>query len=419
MRKTLSAIFIIFLLCSPQTLYAFEKNKVAVLDFLVQGDKESQKDLGKIVSEWLTTDLVKTGRFDLVERRLLDKILSEQKLEMTGLVHAPEISVIGSLLQAQSVITGTVNILGQRILLNVRIVDVKKGTIICAEQSEATSMELEEATHRLAGLIIEHFPLRGYVVDRNADRVMVDLGLNQGIEEGEVFEVFQDGKVIKHPKTGEVLDQEQIDKGSIVVTVVRKNLAEAQIVREESGRAIQNGDRVKRHLEEGLGGAVLLSGSWEAFHSQDTLSSAHSGAGNSRLWQYQINSIGEDTYAGVNYATNTFSIQGKTLLIDLESQSGRAIWVILLSFMDGYSSTADDDSWVPGEILIPLVKGRQILTINPDRLRVPEWWIEENRVKQKVVFNQGKVLGLDLDANTDEEDIPISDTVTIYGIYLK
>jgi len=64
----------------------FKKTKIAVLDFQMQGEQTSSKDMGKIVSEWLITGLVETGRFDVIERRLLEKLLEEQKLGVTGAI---------------------------------------------------------------------------------------------------------------------------------------------------------------------------------------------------------------------------------------------------------------------------------------------------------------------------------------------
>src|SRR5690242_3960142 len=57
----------------------FRKIKVAVLDFQQNGTFDSH-DFGKIVAEWFTTALVDSGRFEIIERRLLQQILEEQKI---------------------------------------------------------------------------------------------------------------------------------------------------------------------------------------------------------------------------------------------------------------------------------------------------------------------------------------------------
>jgi len=60
MRKVFCCIFLFSLFIATNGA-AFEKNKVAVLDFQLQGAQTTDKDLGKIISEWLITALVKTG----------------------------------------------------------------------------------------------------------------------------------------------------------------------------------------------------------------------------------------------------------------------------------------------------------------------------------------------------------------------
>jgi hypothetical protein len=59
------------------------------------------------------------------------------------------------------------------------------------------------------------------------------------------FSVFREGSVIKHPKTGEVLDIERIQTGKIEVTQVRNNIAEAQIIEETTPQAIAYGQMVR------------------------------------------------------------------------------------------------------------------------------------------------------------------------------
>jgi curli biogenesis system outer membrane secretion channel CsgG len=54
------------------------KTKIAVLDFELCGDKFSTDGLGSMVAEWFVTALVKDGRFEVIERAMLQKIITEQ-----------------------------------------------------------------------------------------------------------------------------------------------------------------------------------------------------------------------------------------------------------------------------------------------------------------------------------------------------
>ena len=92
MRSCRAYRVVLSILCLFAFAYAapahadFKKTKIAVLDFQLQGEDFPSKDMGKIVAEWLITGLVETGRFDVIERRLLEKVLEEQNLGATGAI---------------------------------------------------------------------------------------------------------------------------------------------------------------------------------------------------------------------------------------------------------------------------------------------------------------------------------------------
>src|SRR3972149_8820224 len=97
----LAAFF--FSLLAPYAGAEFKKTKIAVLDFQLHGEGYETRDMGKIVAEWLITALVKEGRFDVIERMLLEKILQEQKLGVSGVVDSESIARLGKVLGAKIV----------------------------------------------------------------------------------------------------------------------------------------------------------------------------------------------------------------------------------------------------------------------------------------------------------------------------
>ncbi len=65
--------------------WAAGKTRLAVIDFEQKAAHEIQgKQVGGIVAEWLITSLVNSGRFEVVERAQLQKILKEQQLGSAG-----------------------------------------------------------------------------------------------------------------------------------------------------------------------------------------------------------------------------------------------------------------------------------------------------------------------------------------------
>ncbi len=224
----------------------FKKTKIAVLDFSLQGNNFETTDMGKIVAEWFITAMVKEGRFEVVERGMLQKIIAEQKLAMSGVVDESTATQLGKVLGVKVVITGTVMQLQGITEINARIIDVESASIITAENVRSSSTaSLQQMVVQMSEKIIKNFPLEGYIVQRKKQNVTIDLGRRAGVRVGMEFMVYKEGNVIKHPKTGEVLDVEQIETGKLKIKSVRGKISEGEITKESEKGEIGYGQLVK------------------------------------------------------------------------------------------------------------------------------------------------------------------------------
>lgn len=229
-----------------QASAAFKRTKIAVLDFQQQGSRNDSEDMGKIVAEWLITALVKEGRFDVIERRLLEKVLSEQKIGVSGVVDEASASKLGRVLGAKVVITGSVLHYQNILEVNARIIEVESSSIIAAESAKSTSaVTLEELVVEMTQKIIKDFPLEGYVVLRDKNSVLINMGHQVGVKRGMKFVAYKEGRVIKHPKTGEVLDIETIEVGTIEITDVSQKTSTGTVASEVTPDAIAYGVMVR------------------------------------------------------------------------------------------------------------------------------------------------------------------------------
>ena len=248
MRK-ITGFLVLCLLLVPSAAYPeYEKTKIAVLDFELKGEGYETEDMGEIVAEWFITALVKEGRFDVIERSLLNKILEEQKLSISGIIDESTATQLGKLLGVKVIISGSVLKITSAMEVNARIIDVETASIIAAENVRSSTAErLKDLVDQMSVKIMKHFPLEGYVVSRGPEENMItiDLGKYSGVKTGIEFTVFKEGKAIKHPKTGEVLDVERTNLGRVVIVDVRDKIAKAQILDESFTGAIQFGQRVK------------------------------------------------------------------------------------------------------------------------------------------------------------------------------
>lgn len=247
-NSLLICIFITFLTAvfNTQSYAEFKKTKIAVLDFELRGDNFKTKDMGGIVAEWFTTALVQDGRFQVVERAMLKKLIEEQKLGMSGLIDESSSAHLGKILGVKTIISGSVLQFQDTIEINARIINVSTGSIVAAENLRSnTSDNLKEAIGRLTTKIVKNFPLTGYLVKRRDNTVLIDLGATSGLQTGMEFIVFKEGDVIKHPKTGEVLEVEQIRTGLIKITEFTANTATAEILEIAPKQEIRYGQLVQ------------------------------------------------------------------------------------------------------------------------------------------------------------------------------
>jgi len=104
--------------------YSADKQTIAVLDFESVGAEEH---LGKAVAEIMRTELIGTNHFRVVERAQINKALSEQQLQMSGVIDDKSAVEIGKLIGADSIIIGSVVKIGTSYTINSRMIDVRTG----------------------------------------------------------------------------------------------------------------------------------------------------------------------------------------------------------------------------------------------------------------------------------------------------
>ncbi|MEI7481251.1 MAG: FlgO family outer membrane protein [Elusimicrobiota bacterium] len=105
--------------------------KIAVAEFSYSDGRDSRD--GEVVSERITTELVKSKNTRVVERKEKEKIFEELKFQNSGAIESGSIKKIGEMLGADWVVVGTLTELPyDRVELNLRMVDVASGEVLSA-----------------------------------------------------------------------------------------------------------------------------------------------------------------------------------------------------------------------------------------------------------------------------------------------
>ncbi len=105
--------------------------KIGVANFSYLDERESGD--GNIVSERITTELVRLKKFKVTERKEIEKVLGELKLQRSGAIDADSVKSLGKMLGADWLVLGTLTKLaGRQVEVNARLVGVESGEIISA-----------------------------------------------------------------------------------------------------------------------------------------------------------------------------------------------------------------------------------------------------------------------------------------------
>jgi len=307
MRKNILVLICFTILISGFSVQAVEKNdqkkrikkRVAVFIFEDKTDKSfrwwNNKSVGEGVSDMLTTELVKTGNYQVIERQELDQILKEQDLGTSGIVTPQSAAEIGKVLGVELAVMGAVTEFGYKasdtggrvknfglgvqsqsatVGLDCRMVNTTTAEIVTAEnvRKEESSRGLRvstpkvdfndeksfdeslvgkaarEAVQEVIHLIdrnAPNIPWEAKVVTVQGDKVFINAGSVSGIETGDKFVIYKKGQELIDPDTGLSLGSTDTRIGEIEVTNPDVGQGKAAQCRILSGSGFERGDFVR------------------------------------------------------------------------------------------------------------------------------------------------------------------------------
>lgn len=269
-----TGILLLFLFPGMQSLAQQPKIKkrVAVFVFEDKTDKSwrwwNNKGVGDGVSDMLTTALVKSGNYRVMERVEIDRILNEQDFGQSGRVTQQSAANIGQVLGVEIAVIGSVSEFGYKkgetggaikglgigvsnqqavVGIDVRMVNTNTGEIITAEnvRKKKSAKGLKLRTNKLAFKDRKDFdeslvgkaareaiedvvmmidksaatiPWQAKVITEKAGVVFINSGSADGLEVGDVFDVYAKGEDLIDPDTGISLGSVDSKIGEIKIT---------------------------------------------------------------------------------------------------------------------------------------------------------------------------------------------------------
>ena len=278
--------------------YDGPKKRIAVLEFDndIQGHWWDRSwNIERRLTDMVTTELMKTNRFIIVERGALDEVLAEQDLGSSGRVRRETAAKVGELLGAQVLIKGAVTEFAQKesggvggvvfhgigimgktdtghVAIDIRLIDSTTGQVQQSHRAEgkikstgfggiaffhglafggaaynktALGKATRQAVQNAVSYIVNTMdarPWEGRVVKTDGEKVYINGGTNMNITTGTILSVYSRGDELFDPDTGLSLGSVQSRAGTIRVTQVMEKFSVAKTL---EGSGFKRGDILK------------------------------------------------------------------------------------------------------------------------------------------------------------------------------
>lgn len=168
---------LVYLLLFSQTVFSAEKLRIGVVAF-EEKNNIGVENAGRIIAEWIATEINRTGKFETHERLLLTKVVEEKELLSSSLIDKAHVMEIGKLYGTEAIITGSVMKFGSKISITGRIINVKNGKVIKTSSVSTSSLDKVEdkviiLANMLSDISREQFEIEKDIKKKSNHRVEI------------------------------------------------------------------------------------------------------------------------------------------------------------------------------------------------------------------------------------------------------
>jgi hypothetical protein len=287
MRNYFSCILITsFLFGSFSTLSAQElkKENIAVLQFSGWQGRDVQIYQDALTDK-ISTLIIESQRFNVIDRRNIDKIMREQGLQMSGIIDENTAVEFGKIIGVQKMLIGSFTknatdyhkgkykefdekkgkevkvasfYYSANVSVSIQMIDVETGKYIEAaeangkgkgtNENSAFSRALDDVATNVVAKFFKYFAIHGFIESMDKSKVIIDRGASEGIKRlmnFEILEISKDdllklGKLIISPNTKRI--------GLLKIVTAERNSAEGRLIGDYS--AVRAGSLIREVKEE-------------------------------------------------------------------------------------------------------------------------------------------------------------------------
>lgn len=223
---------------------------ISFVDFQEKGGLSQRDGMSMVLTTQLAEQLNRSGRVQVVERVLMDRLLEELNLGSSELADPETALKLGRILAAKIVSTGALLHLPDQTLLSLRLIDTETTAIPRVLTQKLTTnvlnieQEVERINQEILQTIIQKYPLHAFVVQVDGDQAIINIGSNQGVVVGSSFEAIEDGKPVKYK--GKILRGISKTVAKLEVVQVQPDMSVLTIL--DSKRSLQQDDKVQEKM---------------------------------------------------------------------------------------------------------------------------------------------------------------------------
>ncbi len=305
MNRSLPAVALLALFTASPLLAQGAKPRVAILEFKNKASHYtwSWYEAGRQAQDMLVTELVKSGKYRVIEREQLQAIMQEKHLSLSGDIDPKTAIQFGKMLGVEYLIAGAVTELGvtdrnasvpggflrglpsvsvrsqkMEAALDARAFSTSTGEIVWADTAKDETSDssvyvagagggandrnkvdklMRPVVQKLAASLAkaslsssglggagDASGVVGKIAKADGGTLYVNAGSEAGVKEGDEFAVYRVGEQIKDPDTGEVLGANEMKVGRVKITSVKgPRLSIAAAV---SGSGFKAGDTLRK-----------------------------------------------------------------------------------------------------------------------------------------------------------------------------
>ena len=305
MNRSLPAVALLALFTASPLLAQGAKPRVAILEFKNKASHYtwSWYEAGRQAQDMLVTELVKSGKYRVIEREQLQAIMQEKHLSLSGDIDPKTAIQFGKMLGVEYLIAGAVTELGvtdrnasvpggflrglpsvsvrsqkMEAALDARAFSTSTGEIVWADTAKDETSDssvyvagagggandrnkvdklMRPVVQKLAASLAkaslsssglggagDESGVVGKIAKADGGTLYVNAGSEAGVKEGDEFAVYRVGEQIKDPDTGEVLGANEMKVGRVKITSVKgPRLSIAAAV---SGSGFKAGDTLRK-----------------------------------------------------------------------------------------------------------------------------------------------------------------------------